>query len=404
VRLLDNRVGVAAQRGSHASVEESVIESTEQTTDPRAPSQGLEAQGGGTVDVSTTEMRGLAVTFASQNAGSRITIKRSVLDRREVSSSGSLFAAVIYDSTADISESVIRGRQHTLSLGHPGAAVGAQDRARLTVTSSVVVDLPTRTSDPFDPKDAAFWVNAGANLVLDNVTVRAAERRAFYAMGTGAQARLSHVLVAPLASARRGPLGVFALGGAQAELDHVVILGANGAGVVVAQAGSRATLRSSLVHGTTAADGLAFGIGAVDDATLLAEDVTVTKNGSNGVVVNAAKGELTRVLVARNYADVPEKGVGIGATRDGFVAVRDSEVVENNVAAFFFVGASGLLVNSVVSNHEFGLLRSGVTSREASVEEVPPAREVVLVDTPLSANKQAHAEATHVEPLPEPAY
>ena len=94
-----------------------------------------------------------------------------------------------------------------------------------------------------------------------------------------------------------------------------------------------------------------------------------------------------------------------GATRDGFVAVRDSEVVQNNSAGFFFIGASGLIVNSSASEHEIGFLWSGVTFRDASTETpAPGAREVLLVDTKLYANKEAHAEATHVAPLPEPAY
>ncbi len=175
VLLQDNGVGVgvgvAAGSGSHATIEESVIESTEKP-DPRAPSQGLEAQSGGLVDVSACELRGLAVNFASKDAGSRTAIKRSVLDSHEVTPSNNLFAAVLYDSSAEISESVLRGREHTISVGHPDAKVGAQDRARLTVSSSVMVDLPSAKGHQVDPKDPAFWVNAGAEITLENVSVR----------------------------------------------------------------------------------------------------------------------------------------------------------------------------------------------------------------------------------------
>lgn len=400
VRFLDNFVGVAAQAGSSATIEDSVIESTVRVTNPKLPTQGLEAQGGGTVDVVGCELRGLAVTFGAVGAGSRISIKRSVLERHDVASAGHLFAVVANDATGDISESVLRGREHTLSVGRDGTA----DRARLDVKSSVVVDLAPPNGALSDAKSAAFWVNPGASLGLDNVTIRAAERRGVYAIGNG-ETRLSNVVIAPMPNAERGPLGIYALGGAKATLDHVAIMRSNGAGLVVAGAGTSLTMKSSLVHGTKAADGLAFGIGAVDDATLIAEDVTISKNGNNGVVVTAARAELTRALVARNHGDDADRGVGVGASKDGFLAVRDSEIVGNNVAAFFFIGASGLIANSRASEHAIGLLKSGVASRSASTAEPPPgSREVVLVDTPLGGNQEAESEATHVQPLPEPAY
>jgi hypothetical protein len=68
------------------------------------------------------------------------------------------------------------------------------------------------------------------------------------------------------------------------------------------------TVRNSLVFGATAADGVALGMAAVDEATLLAEDVTVSKNENNGIVITAAKAELTRVLVTRNYGLEPDRG------------------------------------------------------------------------------------------------
>jgi hypothetical protein len=404
VLLQDNGAGVAAGSGGHATIDESVIESTEKA-DPRAPSVGLEAQSGGVVEASACELRGLAVNFASQDAGSRIAIKRSVLDSQEVTASNNLFAAVLYDSSAEITESVLRGREHTISVGHPDANVGAQDRARLTVSSSVMMDLPSAQGHQVDPKDPAFWVNAGAELTLENVSVRGAERRAVYATGTAAHARLSNVLVAPLADQPRGPQGVIVLDGAQADLEHVAIVHASGAGLLVAGAGSRMAVRNSLVFGATAADGVALGMAAVDEATLLAEDVTVSKNENNGIVITAAKAELTRVLVSRNYGLDPSRGVGIGAARDAFVAVRDSEVVHNNVAGFFFIGASALVANTVVSGQDVGVLWSGVTLRNASTETPPPdTREVVLIDTDLGTNKAPSSETTDVAPVPEPAY
>lgn len=400
VRMIDNAVGVAAQAGSSATIEESVIESTVRVTDPKKPMQGLEAQSGGTVEVATSELRGLSVMFANQGKGSNVTIKRSVLERHEVASAGHLFVALIDDASARISESVLRGREHELSVGRLGGA----DRAKLEVSSTAVIDLAPVGGKLTDAKSGAFRVNPGASLSLDNVTIRGAERRAVYADGNGS-ATLTSVVVAGIPGETRGPMGVYALGGAKASLDHVAILRANGTGLVVAGAGSSLTMKSSLVHGTSAADGVAFGIGAVDDGVLVAEDCTISKNADNGVVVTAAKAELTRALVWKNHGDDPSKGVGIGAARDGFISVRDSEIVGNNVAAFFFIGASGLIANSRATEHAIGLLKSGVASRSAPTIDPPPgAREVILVDTALGGNQEAESEATHVQPLPEPAY
>ena len=400
VRLLDNSVGVAAQAGSRVTIEESVIESTVRVTDPKTPMQGLEAQGGGTVNVAACELRGLSVMFANQGSGSRITIQRSVLERHEVASAGHLFAALIDDATASISGSVLRGREHQLSIGRLNGA----DRAKLDVSSSALVDLAPVGGRLSDAKSGAFRVNPGASLALVNVTIRGAERRAVYGDGNG-NTTLTNVVIAGVPGAERGPMGVYALGGAKVSLDHVAILHANGVGALVAGAGSSVTMRSSLVHGTSAADGVAFGIGAVDDGVLVAEDVTISKNADNGVVVTAAKAELTRALVWKNHGDDPSKGVGVGASRDGFISVRDSEIVGNNVAAFFFIGASGLIANSRATQHAVGLLKSGVASRSAPTIDPPPgAREVILVDTALGGNQEAESEATHVQPLPEPAY
>jgi len=400
VRFLDNFVGVAAQAGSRATVEDSVIESTIRVTDPKSPTQGFESQGGGVLEASGCELRGLAVMFANQGKGSSTAIKRSVLERHEVASAGHLFVALIDDATATITESVLRGREHELSVGRLGGA----DRAKLVISSSAVIDLPPAGGKLSDEKSGAFRVNPGASLALDNVTFRSAERRAVYGDGNGTTT-IANTVVAGIPGAARGPLGVYALGGAKANLDHVAILRANGVGAVVAGAGSTLSLKSSVVHGTSAADGVAFGIGAVDDAVLTTEDSTISKNADNGVVINAAKAELTRTLVWKNHGTDPSKGVGVGASGDGFVSVRDSEVVGNNVAAFFFIGASGIIANSRATEHAIGLLKSGVASRSAaSIEPPPGAREVILVDTALGGNQEAESEATHVDPLPEPAY
>lgn len=400
VRLLDNFVGVAAQAGSRATIEESVVESTIRVTDPKKPTQGFESQGGGTVEATACELRGLAVLFGNQGKGSSTTIKRSVLERHEVATAGHLFAALADDASANITESLLRGREHQLSVGRLGGA----DRAKLVITSSAIVDLPPAGGKLSDEKSGAFRVNPGASLSLDNVTFRSAERRALYGDGNGTMT-VSNTVIAGIPGAERGPLGVYALGGAKASLDHVAILRANGVGAIVAGAGSSLTMKSSLVHGTSAADGVAFGIGAVDDAVLTTEDSTISKNADNGVVVNAAKAELTRTLVWRNHGTDPSKGVGVGASGDGFISVRDSEVVGNNVAAFFFIGASGIIANSRASEHAIGLLKSGVASRSApSIDPPPGAREVILVDTALGGNQEAESEATHVDPLPEPAY
>lgn len=400
VRLLDNFVGVAAQAGSRATIQDSVVESTVRVTDPKTPTQGFESQGGGVLEASGCELRGLAVMFGNQGKGSSTTIKRSVLERHEVASAGHLFAALIDDATATITESVLRGREHELSVGRLGGA----DRAKLVISSSAVIDLAPAGGKLSDEKSGAFRVNPGASLALDNVTFRSAQRRAVYGDGNGTTT-IANTVIAGIPGAERGPLGVYALGGAKASLDHVAILRANGVGAVVAGAGSTLTMKSSLVHGTSAADGVAFGIGAVDDAVLTAEDSTISKNADNGVVINAAKAELTRTLVWKNHGTDPTKGVGIGASGDGFISVRDSEVVGNNVAAFFFIGASGLIANSRATEHAIGLLKSGVASRSAANADSPPAaREVVLVDTPLGGNQEAESEATHVAVLPEPAY
>lgn len=283
-------------------------------------SYGLEATDGGTLNAYDFTVS--ASGDESQGAFSRDAGSTMILERGSITTTGASAIAVWSTDGASLTGTSLSIRTEGGAIGFAGSYGALVEKASsLTLTNSSIVTLGDRGAGIYALDNGSIFNGSGLNIQTSGVAGHGV------VAGNGAQITLSNSDIRT--SANTDAIGVWAFGGSQVTLSNVNVstAGTLSEGLFAWNAGSRIDATGGTI--STQGDD-SYGITAVDGATAIGRNLSVTTTGN---LSRGAYASMGGVLTLENSTITTT-----GANADGLRARNGGSLTATNVD----VSVSGL--------------------------------------------------------------
>lgn len=382
-----NNVAVFADNGGRATVRTSVVDGTRSKRPDKDTVRGVVAFPGGSITVEDTELRDVDRPFTALKEKSSITVRRSIAKGRGLDEDATVFA--VWGGKISIEESSItsqRGQFLAAGISYRDNTESERDDAAITVRASELVQAGSYQELGF--ADA----HGGASIMVEESSVQHLSSQAFAAFEAASRVTLRNSVVTLGEVGKRDGFGPSAISGGLLEVEGTAILGMRGLGISATGDGSRLSVSSSLVLGTTAGPSASkvgsletqsMGIEVAHDAVGTIKDTVIADNDQAGLVVGSrgrAEAEGLVVQGTKAWGDgALGHGEGVMLFTDGHLSLRSSVVRGNGQVGLVAMRSSGLVENTRFERNLGGVEVWETSVRNAAASEPPGDRELVLV-------------------------
>lgn len=331
-----------------------VVESVGETSNSTASSSAINAQGGATVLVESSDIRGFGNVLSSYEDGTSITLKRSVV-RYDAAKEDTTLVMALGGSHTVIDESAFHWRAAPfawVARALPGvSSLANQAGGILEIRNSDIAQTGAEMPDPL------VKVDDTGSLTLDNTTILHQTPAAIMIHAAGSKLATSNSLIRSAAVTDQERVAIWALRGGAATLDGTAILDAQENALLSTSDGSTLVVNRSLVQhtlpGTQNADedmGPA-GIALVAAANGVASVTDSAFVGSENLAVLAGEG--AQVQLARTVVDATGGSAVCG--QDAVLTIDSSLVRKSDASAIVFMGGNAIVKNSHFVDNQVGV-------------------------------------------------
>lgn len=383
-----NNAAVFADAGGRATVRRSVIDGKRSSRTAKDTVRGLVAFPGGSITIEDSELRDIDRPFTALKEKAQIDVRRTIATGRGLDEDVTVLA--VYGGKITIEESSItseRGQFLGVGISHRDNDESANDDASVTVVNSEL-------SQPRGYMELGFGSAAGgSSIVIEGSTIHHSSPTALAAFEGGSRVSLRTSVITLADVGTKDGFGASALSGGQLEVEGSAIIGARGVGINATGDGSRLTVSSSLVLGTTAGPSASdvgglrsqsMGIEVAHDAVATLTGSVMADNDQAGLVVGSRARAQAEGIVVQGTKAWGEGGLGHGEGitlfADGNLSLHASVVRGNAQVGFLAMRSSGVVEGTRFERNLGGVEVWETAVRNGASGDAPGDRELVLVE------------------------